>query len=215
MATELATQLQEIEKGLDAVPAAVREAVLAAKQSALDTFDPAKAIQPGDKLPAFTLSDATGAQVSSSDLLKKGPILITFYRGEWCPFCSLSLRALQKRLAEIQAKSVTLVAISPELPDTSLTTVEKNELAFPVLSDVGLSFSKKLGIAWKQPEALRPVFDNFGTDLKKRNGDDSFEVPVPTTLLVDQEGKVRNVHTDADWARRLEPQVAVDWINAL
>lgn len=214
MAT-LAEQLTQVTLQLDSAPKEVKETILSAKAGIVQSFDPKTTIQPGAKLPEFTLPDATGHEVSSSALLSKGPLLITFYRGEWCPFCNLALRAFQLRLAEFEAKNVTFIAISPELPDTSLSTVEKNELKYPVLSDVGLKLARKLGIVWKQPETLRGVFDAFGTDLKARNGDDSFEVPIPTTILVDRDGIVKNVHVDPDYTRRLEPQEALDWVNAL
>ncbi|KAF5131471.1 Thiol-disulfide oxidoreductase ResA [Metarhizium anisopliae] len=216
MSATLASQLAQVTQKLEAeAPKEVKDTLLSAKAEIEQSFDPKRAIQPGAKLPQFNLPDATGKVQSSSDLLAKGPLLITFYRGEWCPFCNLALRALQLRLPEIEAKGVTLVAVSPELPDTSLSTVDKNELKFPVLSDVGLKFARELGIVWKQPEALRPVLAGFGTDLKARNGDDSFEVPIPTTILVDQHGTVRNVHAEPDYFKRLEPQDALDWIDAL
>lgn len=140
---------------------------------------------------------------------------ITFYRGTWCPFCNLALAHLQKHLAEFEAKGVTLVAISPELPDTSLSESEKRGLKFPVLSDAGNAYARKLGIVWKQPDSLRPVFDSFGHNLPKRNGDDSLEVPIPTTLLVDGKGVVRNAFIEADYTKRLEPAVALEWVNKL
>lgn len=211
----VATQLQAVNENFKTFPAAITEPILKAKSDHVASFDPKQAIQPGSKLPPFTLTDATGNTVSSASLLAKGPLLINFYRGEWCPFCSIALRGYQQRLPEFQSKGVTLVAISPELPNTSLSTVEKNELKFPVLSDVGNNYARELGILNQQPDAMRPVFKNIGHDLKARNGDDSFAVPVPTTLLVDKAGIVRNVHVDADYTRRLEPDIAVQWVNAL
>jgi peroxiredoxin len=101
------------------------------------------------------------------------------------------------------------------LPDTSLSTTEKHELKFPVLSDVGNGFARKLGIVWQQPDTLRSVFDNFGHNLSGRNGDDSFEVPIPTTLLVDKAGIVRNIFVDPDYTNRLDPEVALEWAKAL
>jgi peroxiredoxin len=172
-------------------------------------------IQVGDTLPLFNLANALGEPVSSTDLLSKGPLLITFYRGEWCPFCNLALRALQQHLDEFHAKGVTLVAISPELPDTALTMVEKNDLNFQVLSDVGHEFARKLGIVWKMPESLRPVFQKIGHDLIKRNGDDTFEVPIPTTMLVDGNGAVMNTYIEPDYTSRVEPETVLDWIKAL
>jgi peroxiredoxin len=179
------------------------------------TVDPDATIQVGDKLPAFNLTDALGTSVSSTSLLCKGPILITFYRGEWCPFCNLALASLQKHLAEFQAKGVTLVAITPELPNNALSATEKHSLKFSVLSDVGNKFARELGIVWKMPEYLRPIFKKFGHDLVRDNGDDSFEVPIPATLLVDGNGVVRNTYMEPDYRKRLEPQTALKWIDAL
>lgn len=172
-------------------------------------------IRVGDKLPPFALSNALGKEVTNEELLKNGPFLITFYRGEWCPFCNLALRALQLNLDKFQAKGVTLVAISPELPNTSLSTTEKNELKFPVLSDVGNEFARELGIIFPMPDSLRPTFKAFGHDLVVRNGDDSFEVPVPASLLVDEKGIVRNTYINPNYWERLEPSTALEWIEAL
>jgi len=179
------------------------------------SYDPKSAIQVGEPFPAFRLQNALGKEVASHDLLSQGPLVIAFYRGEWCPYCNLELRALQKHLDEIKAKGVNLVAISPELPDTSLTTTEKNELSFPVLSDVGNKLTKQLGILFEQPEVMGGLFKQFGTDMKKRNGDESLEVPVPATFLVDKDGIVRNAFIDADYTKRLEPSVALQWIDEL
>jgi peroxiredoxin len=107
------------------------------------------------------------------------------------------------------------VAISPELPDTSLSTVEKNGLKFEVLSDIGQKFARQLGIVWKMPDNLRPAFVKFGHDLVKRNGDDTFEVPIPATLLVDGNGVVRNAFIEPDYTKRVEPATILEWIDAL
>jgi peroxiredoxin len=122
---------------------------------------------------------------------------------------------LQKHLAEFSSKGVTLVAISPELPDTSLSQTEKEGLTFTVLSDVDSEFARKLGIVWKQPDTLRPVFDMFGHDLEKRNGNDSMEVPIPTTLLINKAGVVSNAYIEPDYTKRLETTIALDWIKQL
>jgi peroxiredoxin len=196
-------------------PALVKGPIITAKANFQASYQPALAIQVGDTLPEFRLSDAVSNEVTSDSLLSQGPLLITFYRGGWCPFCNLALAAMQKHLDEFKAKGVTLAAISPELPNESLSTTEKHALKFPVLSDVGNKFAKQLGILFPQPDILRPVFDKFGHDLKTRNGDDSFEVPVPATLLVDQKGVVRNTFIDPDYTKRLEPSVALEWIDAL
>ncbi|KAL7896348.1 thioredoxin-like protein [Trichoderma sp. TUCIM 5745] len=186
-----------------------------AKASAEKQFDVKSTIQPGQKLPEFTLQNASGVSVSSVDLLAKGPLLIVFYRGGWCPYCNLTLRAYQQRLEDFKARGVTLVAITPEQPDSSLSTSEKNELQFPVLTDNGLQLARKLNITWEQPEDLVHLSTGMGADLHKINGNDSNALVVPTTLLVDQKGTVKNIFAEADWTKRLEPQEAVNWVNAL
>lgn len=216
MATSLAAGLQEVAQDVAArLPEAAKNVVFGAKANVQQEFDVKSTIQPGEKLPEFILSDARGRPVSSVDLLAKGPLLILFYRGGWCPFCNLTLRAFQQRLQDFQARGVTLVAITPEQPDSSLTTAEKNELKFPVLTDDGLKLAHKLHIVWKQPEDLVTTLNMIGADLEKRHGNDSAEMVIPTTLLVDEKGVVKNIFAEADWMQRLEPQEAVNWVNAL
>ena len=197
------------------VPSNIKDPILKAKEDLSASFDTSQVIRIGEHLPSFSLPDATNNQVSSSDLLKKSALLITFYRGGWCPYCNLTLAELQKHVGEYAAKGVQFVAISPELPDISLTTTEKLDLKFLVLSDIGLAYARQLGIVFKQDEAVREPFKIAGIDLKKSNGNDTFELPVPVTLLVDQNGVVRNRFLDADFTKRLEPSTALEWIDEL
>ncbi|KAL2826719.1 redoxin domain-containing protein [Aspergillus cavernicola] len=198
-----------------AAPAAVIETFTTGIQDLHKTFDPSKAIQAGQTLPTFSLQDATGTPISSTTLLANGPLLISFYRGSWCPFCNLELRALQNHLPEFKAAGVTLVAISPQLPDSSLSMAEKNALEFPVLSDIGNSLARELGIVWTQPDSFKPILQGFQIDWKKSYGDESFEVPIPATILVDRDGVVRNVFLDPAYTARLEPGTALEWVAAL
>jgi peroxiredoxin len=212
----LAPQLSAVYDGFQKnAPLEVKQTLNSANSDFLAAFQSQSTIKVGDKLPSFALSDALGKEVRSDELLKKGPLLITFYRGSWCPFCNLALHSLQANLEKYQATGVTLVAISPELPDTSLSTTEKNELKFPVLSDVGNKFAKELGIIFSMPDSMRPIFKQFGHDLLTRNGDDSFEVPVPATLLVDGTGIVRNTYINPRYWERVEPATVLEWIDEL
>ncbi|RFU28123.1 peroxiredoxin, partial [Scytalidium lignicola] len=198
------------------IPSEISQLLENSISTAKSEFDASKAIQVGATFPSFNLSDATGKEVTLADLLAKGNgVLISFYRGSWCPYCNLELRALQKHLAEFEAKGVTLLAITPELPDASLTTAEKNELKFPVLSDVGAKLTKEIGIFWQQTQGLRGMLSGNGLDWKKQYGDDSFGVPIPATFLLDKQGVVRNEFLDADWSTRLEPTTALEWVNKL
>lgn len=186
-----------------------------AARAELANFDTSKAINVGDKLPLFNLKNAVGEDQSSDRLLEKGPMVLTFYRGEWCPFCNIALAGFQEHWDEFKAKGVTVVAITPELPSGTLSVVEKHQLRFPVLTDLHNEYARQLGIVWKQPDSLRPVFENFEHDLPSRNGDDSFELPLPATLLVDGNGLVRNVYLEPDYVKRVEPASVLKWIDSL
>ncbi|KAK8120811.1 thioredoxin-like fold protein [Apiospora kogelbergensis] len=199
----------------ETAPANLKDPILQTQKEIEETFDQSKAIQVGQTFPAFSLSNAVGEDVTLDGLLSRGPLLITFYRGEWCPFCNMTLASLQKHLSEFEAKGVTLVAISPELPNQSLTTTEKHALKFQVLSDVQNKLATKLGILFRQPERMRAVFKTFGHDFQTRNGDDSLEVPLPASFLIAKDGVVKKSFVSPDWTKRLETSVALEWVDEL
>jgi len=179
------------------------------------SFDTSSTIQVGEKFPSFHLPDASGAEVSSAALLAKGPLLVLFFRGEWCVFCATTLRVLQQHAAAFEAKGVVLVAVSPEVPQIARETVDKLGLQFRVLSDAGNGLARRLGIVWKQPPEMVAALGRLGVDLKEKNGDELWEVPVPSTFLVDREGVVRNAAVEPDFTKRLEPQTMLEWIDQL
>ena len=168
----------------------------------------------GDTIPNFSLPNAVGEEVSLDSLLAKGAVVISFYRGGWCPYCNMELRALQQALPEIKDKGATLVAISPETPDSSLSTKEKNELSFEVLSDRNNQLAKKLGLVFTLPESLRPIYNNFGIDIPAYNGDSSFELPLPATYVVATDGTVIYSFADADYTTRLDPKEIITALEA-
>ena len=159
----------------------------------------------GDKIPNFSLPNAVGKEVTLESLLNKGALVISFYRGGWCPYCNMELRALQQALPEIEANGATLVAISPETPDNSLSTQEKNELTFEVLSDRNNLLAKQLGLVFTLPESLRPIYSNFGIDIPAHNGDRTFELPLPATYVVAADGTIIYRFATGDYTERLDP----------
>lgn len=193
-------------------PGPVFKTIDSANRAFIASFDPQKTIHTGQPLPAFQLPSATGQEISSGSLLARGPLLISFYRGGWCPFCNIELRALQKHLPKFHAAGVELVAISPELPDQSLSRTQKMGLEFLVLSDVGNKLARGMGLIHPQPESMRPLLEELGSDWKTR---ESMEVPVPATLLVDQKGIVRETFINPNYQKRLEPTTALKWIEEL
>ena len=160
-----------------------------------------------------------GTATSLGSLLTSGPILITFYRGNWCLFCNIHLRGLQQHLPAFKEAGVQLVAITPELPDESISTVEKNNLDFTVLSDVDNKLARDLGITYMQPENMKAVFEYLSVDWEKTYGADAAKrglvVPVPASFLVDQDYIVRERHVEPNYHERLEPEVALEWIKTL
>lgn len=159
----------------------------------------------GAKVANFALPNAVGKEVTLESLLAKGAVVISFYRGGWCPYCNLELRALQQVLPEIEAKGATLVAISPETPDSSLSTQEKNELSFEVLSDRGNIVAKQFGLVFTLDQSLRPIYESFGIDIPGYNGDDSFELPLPATYVLAPDGTIIFNYANADYTQRLDP----------
>ena len=168
----------------------------------------------GDTLPDATMTDATGHPVTLSDLLAKGPLILNFYRGGWCPYCNLELKAYQDLLPEITELGATLVAISPEKPDNSLSTAEKNALTFPVLSDTGNSFAKSIGLVFELTGDLKALYEGFGLDLPNTNAGSGWTLPIPAVYAISADGKVLFADVDLDYRRRAEPSDALAALKA-
>ena len=183
------------------------------KLAASQTAENALAV--GEIVPDFTLPNVTGDPVTLSDMLNKGPVVLNFYRGGWCPFCNLELQALQARLPEIKALGATLVGISPETPDNSLTAIEKHQLEFEVLSDVGNKTARKFGLLFTVYEEMRPLYLKWGLDVPAVNGDDSWELPVPATYVIDRNAVVHAAHVDKDYTKRMEPDEVIAALQEL
>ncbi len=173
------------------------------------------AIGISDTAPDFILPNARGGNLQLSKALKNGPVVLSFYRGGWCPFCNLEFKALQERLPEMNALGATLIGISPETPDNSLSTMEKHQLQFDVLSDVGNKVARDYGLVMTLDEAMRPLYAEWGIDLPASNGDDSFELPVPATYVIDTHGVVRAAHVDKDYTKRMEPEDIITTLREL
>jgi peroxiredoxin len=161
----------------------------------------------GDTAPDFTLANAVGEMVTLSDLLASGPVVLTFYRGDWCPYCNVQLRHLEQALPTFQALGATLVAVSPQAPDHALTLTEKHDLKFPVLSDVDQSVARSYRVQFTLSGDLEDLQVNvFQNDPAKQNADGTRSLPVPATFVIDRHGIVRAAFVDADWRVRVSPE---------
>jgi peroxiredoxin len=166
---------------------------------------PSDVVAVGDTLASFTLSDASGSSVSLEQILETGPAVIVSYRGGWCPYCNLALRTYQRELMpQLPAFGARLVAISPQDPDQSLSTVEKAELDFTVLSDPGNRIAQRVGIVFQQAEDVLEAQRELGLDLAAVNAEGSTQLPRPTVLIVDQDRVVRFVDVQPSYTARTE-----------
>jgi peroxiredoxin len=160
----------------------------------------------GDAAPDFALPDVHGRMIALSKALHEGPAILAFYRGGWCPYCDLQLRAYQNALPTIVGLGARLIAVSPQLPDGSLSTAEKNGLEFDVLSDVGNGVARAFGLVYSLPDELREALRSNGKALTRINGDESWELPVPATFVIAPDRRVMLAHMDVDYRRRLAPE---------
>ncbi|HEX4327237.1 MAG TPA: peroxiredoxin-like family protein [Burkholderiales bacterium] len=167
------------------------------------------ALKAGERAPDATLTNVQGKQVRLADELAKGPAIVVFYRGGWCPYCNLTLRAYQKLLPQIRALGAGMIAVTPETPDRSLSTSEKNALEYPVLSDPELRAAAAFGLAFELPPELQALYLKNGNDLRLINGGGQWSLPVPATYAIGADGLVLYAHVDADYRNRAEPTDAL------
>ena len=174
------------------------------------------AIKVGQKAPKFELPNPVGKLMSLDALLEKGAVVVTFYRGDWCPYCNLQLRALQARLSEIHELGATLVAISPQVPDGSLTKSEINEMDFIVLSDQDAKVASEYGVAWEVPEFLLDHMRvDRSLDLEKINNGNGSVLPIPGTFILGRDGVVEWSYVNVDYRTRSEPEEIIQALKKL
>ena len=200
------------EEMLPMIPADVLTLLLSKTQELVNSGISEKAFKKGDKIPKIILPNALNKTINVNELLNDGPLVISFYRGGWCPYCNLELKELQDKLSEIKSNGGTLIAITPELPDNSLATSEKHKLEFEVLSDVGNKTAKEFGLVFNLAEELRPIYKQFNFDITKYNGDETWSLPIPANYIVNKEGVIAESFVDADYTKKMEP---ADIIEAL
>jgi peroxiredoxin len=189
------------------VPADRQEMMLRHIQELRDGAISKTMLKVGDRAPPIVLADAKGETVDVGDLLKQGPVIVTFYRGGWCPFCNMELKAYQLVLPEIAAAGASLVAISPEKPGETVSTAEKNALTFHVLSDVGQKVGRAFGLVYEFTDELRTVYDGFGLDIPARNGSpDEWALPISATYVIGRDGTIIYANTDVDYRDRADPR---------
>lgn len=164
-----------------------------------------RALKAGDAAPAFTLPDEEGRPVNLRELLAKGTLVLTFYRGTWCPFCNTDLQALQAELPAIEAAGGTLAAISPQTAANSRKALRDSRLTFPILTDLGNEVAAAFGLRFRMPDDLIAVYKGFGNDLAVVNGEPSWTLPMPARYVIGADGRILHAEVNPDYTRRPEP----------
>ncbi len=165
----------------------------------------ARTLKVGARAPIFALPNAHGELVRSADLLARGPLVLTFYRGIWCPYCNMDLQAIEAADEEIRALGASLVAISPQTAPNRRRSERENALSFPILSDHGNSVANEFGLRFRLPDDLIAVYKGFGNDLTVGNGEDSWTLPMPARYVIGNDGVIAYAEVNPDYTRRPDP----------
>ena len=165
----------------------------------------ARTFKVGARAPIFALPNAHGELVRSADLLARGPLVVTFYRGIWCPYCNMDLQAIEAAAEEIRALGASLVAISPQTAPNRRKSERENALSFPILSDHGNSVANEFGLRFRLPDDLIAVYKGFGNDLTVGNGEDSWTLPMPARYVIGNDGVIAYAEVNPDYTRRPDP----------
>jgi len=174
-----------------------------------------RALRAGDEAPDFTLKDPDGKIVSSRDLLAKGPLVVSFYRGVWCPYCNLELQALEAARPEIEARGANLVAISPQTAPNSRKSQRDNKLSFPILSDAKSEVANAFGIRFALPDYLVEIYQSFKNDLPTINDDPSWVLPMPARYVIGRDGMIVYAEINPDYTQRPDPSVLLPVLDRL
>jgi peroxiredoxin len=197
----------------------VRNPVWKARYDALvqflrDTHIGEGALKAGDMCPDFALANAEGHIVALTDLLARGPLVLSFYRGKWCRYCVTELDALREATADIAATGATLVAVTAEDCGGALTTKRQRELEFEILCDLENGLGLAFGLVFRLPPEFQDYYRDIDVDFPLIYGNESWFLPIPATYVIGQDGKIEYAYVNVDFRERLDPQYILDVLNA-
>jgi peroxiredoxin len=188
------------------VPRSVIETMHRATAELIESGAARRAKKAGDVAPSFSLKDPEGNVITSADLLKRGPVVLSFYRGVWCPYCNMELQALEAAKPEFDRYGALLVAISPQTTPNSRKSVRQNKLSFPILSDVKGKVGAAFGLRFNLPDYLVELYKQLENDLPTFNDDPSWTLPMPARYVIGQDGLILYSEVNPDYTRRPEPE---------
>ncbi|NIF88214.1 peroxiredoxin-like family protein [Burkholderia sp. Cy-637] len=174
-----------------------------------------RSLKVGDVAPVFTLASAEGEPVSSASLLERGPLVVTFYRGVWCPYCNIDLQAIEAAAAEIRALGANLVSISMQTAPNSLKSQRENKLSYPILADESGKTADAFGIRFRMQDELIEAYRGFGVDLPVINGEPSWTLPMPARYVIARDGRIAYAEVSPDYTRRPDPSELLPTLREL
>lgn len=196
-------------------PPAVVEAIHRSTDELIASGQAERALKAGDRAPEFILNDADGNAVSSTELLAKGPLVLTFYRGVWCPYCNLDLKALEAASAEIRARGATMAAVSQQTAPNSRKAQRVEGLTFPILADPGGQVGEAFGLRFQIPDYLKATYLQLKVDLAVINGEASWTLPMPARYVIGTDGVVVYAEVNPDYTRRPDPSELLPVLDRL
>lgn len=170
-------------------------------------------LKTGSIAQEFSLQNQNGKTIKSADLLKSGPLIITFYRGVWCPYCNKDLSYLNKFTKTFEEKGATTISISPQLPEFNKQIVEQQHLSYDLLSDLQNNVADSFGLKWTMKDPLQSLYNSFGINLPKYNGDESWTLPIPARFIINPDGKIVYSEFSIDYTQRPNPDVLLEHLN--
>jgi len=177
---------------------------------------PDPGLEVGSNAPDFSLRNAFGKKISLYSQLRKGPVILMFYRGAWCPYCNIQLHAMQESLPAFEKYHAQIIAVTPQLPDKSLEQIKKDKFPFEILSDVNYEVAKMYNLYFELPAQLHELYKNkFKLDIEQYNGKGRTGLPVPGTFVINKSGEIVASFAEHDYMQRMEPTVILDTLKTI
>ncbi|WP_053404534.1 peroxiredoxin-like family protein [Persicobacter sp. CCB-QB2] len=210
---KLASLVERIEGKM---PESYLEVMHGATQDLIDSGIQDKVLKVGDRAPEFVLEDQNGNKVSSREVLAKGPLVLTFYRGVWCPYCNTDLANIKKYVPEMQELGAAFFSVSPELPQMLDNIIKTHRLNFDILHDDRNALADQFGLKFYYPEDLKALYrDQFNIDLEVQQGNEEWALPMPARFVIDQSGIIRYAESEPDYRRRPDPDDLMEVLRKL
>jgi peroxiredoxin len=197
------------------VPRSVIDTMHRATKELIASGAAQRALKAGDQAPSFTLKDPEGNSISSAALLAQGPLVVSFYRGVWCPYCNMELQALEAARPEFERLGAKLVAISPQTSVNSRKSVRQNNLTFPILSDTNNDVASAFGLKFALPDYLVELYKSLKNELPAFNGDPSWTLPMPGRFVIAPDRTIVYAEVNPDYTVRPEPEALLPVLKKL